>query len=137
MSEVKNVKISLYYAEWCGYCTRFMPIWKQFKEYINNSKKPILDTDGKQVTVTVKEYEADTKIAADRNAIDKVKNLIKGYPTILINDNKEYDGERTLASMLKHFNIPYSKPIEQKGGSNAYAKYKKYKSKYIALKNKK
>jgi thiol-disulfide isomerase/thioredoxin len=81
-----TTKITLYYADWCGYCTRFMPIWTQFVEKIKSEKLNI-----KPIAIE------DTKITG----LDR--DLVKGFPTIIIerDGNKTvFDAERTLENLL-------------------------------------
>lgn len=83
----KEIKITLYYANWCGHCTNFKPEWNNFKENISEMK-------GGKVKVSVKEYEhseLETKGGAKINGKD-----IDGYPTIKIKlikgkESNEYD----------------------------------------------
>ena len=79
-------KISLFYADWCGHCRTFKPIWDALKkEFVKNN-------------VEYKEYE-DSK----NEEIIK-KEGIDGFPTIKIeNDNGvkyEYMGERSADGIL-------------------------------------
>jgi len=113
-------RVTLYYADWCGHCQRFKPEWNKFK----SSSKGII----------CEEYE-DSQLQRMKNPLINGKP-IQGFPTIKIEVNNreyEYDGERD-AKSLKRF---VDKLSGQQGGSmiDPYeSKYKKYKAKYLALK---
>ena len=108
-------KVILYWAEWCGHCIRFKPEWEKIKKELT------------KLGVTVEDYEhsRDSQVINDEN--------INGFPTIKIkkgSSTKEYTGERTLEGIKKELKL-------QSGGKvDYYAKYMKYKSKYLELKNK-
>jgi len=62
----KNLpSIILFYAEWCGHCTRLIPIWDAFEKIVNKNKCNILKIS------CVQKEEMCNKIS-----------FIKGYPTI-------------------------------------------------------
>ena len=83
-----NVKLVLFYADWCGYCKKMKPDWNKFKEkYPNNCE----------------EYESE-------NITDDIrkKYTIQGYPTIIVvtfNNGKEiqreFNGERTFNGFVE------------------------------------
>lgn len=124
-------KITLYYADWCGHCVRFKPVWKELKEYIKSNKIPIIMED----------YEADK----DKEIVDKAG--VRSFPTILVEEETkktfEYNGDRS--SVRKILDTLKIKSVGQTGGgylssvavlSNDYQKkYMKYKLKYLKLKN--
>jgi len=111
-------EITLYYADWCGHCRAFKPAWDALKGVFNDHG------------IKTHEYEADS----NKELIKKVG--IKGYPTLMINDNGksyEYSGDRSVDSLLKEMGIV----PEQHGGGDYYKqKYLKYKKKYMDLKKK-
>lgn len=79
-------KISLFYADWCGHCRTFKPIWDALKkEFIKNN-------------IEYKEYED-----SENEEIIK-KEGIDGFPTIKIkkDDDIEYEymGERSANGIL-------------------------------------
>lgn len=71
------------YADWCGHCKKFMPVWNQFKD----KYMPILD---------IREVNADEEK-------DKLEALgIRGFPTVLFLDGKKkhsYEGPRTVEGL--------------------------------------
>lgn len=79
--------IILFYADWCGHCHTFMPIYKKLANNIGNSF-PVL--------------------AIEHKEIEKVKGLnVTGFPTIRFVDNKgaiysEYSGPRGDKAIMTH-----------------------------------
>ena len=120
---VKTKKIELFYADWCGHCQTFKPVWKKLKEELDKHK------------ISHGEYES-AKIPKENFSQD-VLDKIKGYPTMLITTNdgekKEYDGARTFNDILEALGVSGT---QSGGNSNYYQKYLKYKKKYIELQNK-
>lgn len=100
-------EISLYYADWCGHCNKFKPVWE--------SMKPEFKSHG----IKVNEYMHGRDPQADE---------VRGYPTIKVN-GVEYKGERERHAILTSLGI-------QSGGVDYRHKYLKYKAKYLELKNK-
>lgn len=86
MYNLKKDTIILFYANWCGYCKTFMPIWKELKNKINTEEYNIIE------------------IESENLFIQKIK-IFRGYPSIFyINNNKditiEYNDDRTIESLL-------------------------------------
>lgn len=113
MTEVK-----LYYANWCGHCTRFKPEWEAIK------------TKLQEHGIKHSEYEH----GKDAEEVERAN--VKGFPTIRIamngNPEEDYTGERTADAILSAVGL-----LPQTGGSDEdpyKAKYLKYKEKYLALK---
>ena len=99
-------KISLFYADWCGHCTRFKPTWDNLKKIFDLHK------------IQYEEFEADK----NENKINE--NNIMSFPTILINKNNniyEYNGSRDADGILNEM-----LPNLQKGGSNSKRYYISY-----------
>lgn len=90
----KPIEITLFYANWCGHCNRFMPTWEQMKK------------DGKSnKNINFVEYEE----AELEGLSDDVKSIngerINSYPSIKITINgKEhyYDGQRDSKSIYSY-----------------------------------
>lgn len=85
----KEVKITLYYADWCGHCVNFKPEWNKFKEHILKIKKR-----NKDIEIFTKEYEDDE---LQKKGGGKINGKdIQGYPTVKIkltmgDKSKEYN----------------------------------------------
>jgi thiol-disulfide isomerase/thioredoxin len=110
-------KVVLYYANWCGHCMDFKPVWDELKTKL----------DEKNIRHDEHEHETSSDLMKARG--------IKGFPTIRFENNKNddytvYKGERTIDAILKALD-------EIKGGGKSHhLKYLKYKIKYLKLKNK-
>lgn len=82
--------LKLFYADWCGHCQRFKPVF-----------------DGELSDAVKKEGLPCTleKIDCDKNADMAKKYNIKGFPTLIFenekNDVVEYQGERTADAIVK------------------------------------
>ncbi len=78
-------------ADYCGYCTQFMPTYKQVAERIGNGAFQLLVLDSKQLT------DFSTKSLG-----------IQGYPTIKFVESSGhvnsavYSGNRTVPDILDH-----------------------------------
>lgn len=112
---MKDKKVTLYYANWCGHCQNFKPTWDALKKFF--------DEHG------VKHAEFEES----KHKFEMQKAAIKAYPTIKITSNgveEEYHG-----GMSPNDIISAVLPNVQLGGSyDSYRKYLKYKHKYMALK---
>ena len=106
------MKISLYYANWCGHCISLKPTWNAFKQELVNNNKDVIVEDFEESVIK--------------------RNDINGYPTIMVTDNVgkeiEYKGPRTLAGLKSAVGI-------QSGGKMGpqQARYRKYRLKYKQL----
>jgi thiol-disulfide isomerase/thioredoxin len=71
-------KIILFYADWCGYCKRFIPIWEDLKldEKLKNVKFINVDMSNEKKIIT---GDLNT---SDLNLVNEVQ--INGFPTIKI-----------------------------------------------------
>lgn len=88
MYNLKNPSLILFYANWCGYCKSFMPIWNEFKTKINTNKYNIIE------------------IESQHNFTNKIQ-VLKGYPSLYyIHNDKiiEYSGDRTTNSLIDFLN---------------------------------
>lgn len=99
-------KVTLYYANWCGHCKTFKPVWDSLKPYFDKNKVEYID------------YE-ETAFP------DIIKNdKIEAFPTIMIEKNGmkyEYNGDRTVDGLVREL-----MPNLQLGGSKRIRKYKIY-----------
>jgi hypothetical protein len=153
---MKKIYITLYKANWCGYCRKFDPDWKKIQSILKSGDiKNKLDSE--QAEVIFDEYED----SANRDVM--LKNNISSYPTVKVSiidgDNKKtFDLESQDRELNKFINSalePLSASLKnmiksklnnpnQNGGYFShvkpdlkyYHKYLKYKSKYLDLKNK-
>lgn len=84
-----NPTIVLFYADWCGHCKSFKPVWEAFEGFTDKSKLNVVKTN-------------DTDICK--------KYGVNGYPTIRVykniknkNEYAEYN-ERTIESLADFVN---------------------------------
>jgi thiol-disulfide isomerase/thioredoxin len=73
-------EIRLYYADWCGHCQTFKPVWEELKDKFDD------------IGVTYKEYESS------KNKLEVDKANINGFPTIIMSKDKvdyKYEGGRS------------------------------------------
>jgi thiol-disulfide isomerase/thioredoxin len=78
---INDNKLVLYYASWCGWSQKFLPVWKQFQE-----QHPEIITDTIECTNNNK------------------CTTIQGYPTIIYYKNGQprlYNGDRSLDDLYK------------------------------------
>jgi thiol-disulfide isomerase/thioredoxin len=84
MWNLKKNTIIFLYADWCGYCQTFMPIWKEFKTKINTEEYNIIEIES-------------------QNSFTKKIKILKGYPSIYYITQKstiEYNDDRTIECLL-------------------------------------
>jgi len=90
--EKKNVKVYLFWAEWCGHSNNFIPTWNKLKE----TKMDSINVEFIDIKDDNEEFEDYTN-----------KFKITGFPTLVIlnnNDYEIYNGERTVDSITKFIN---------------------------------
>jgi hypothetical protein len=90
MSSGKQIRITLFHANWCGHCTRFMPTWETMKA----------DKDSKKI-IDFQDHEESSIGNLDESVrtIDGKDVRSFGYPSIKINVNDKeyvYEGQRTV-----------------------------------------
>jgi len=146
--------IYLFYANWCGYCINFKPVWNAFKKVL--SKLPI----------EIKDFENDYNKDEIAKQEQKYGFSINSFPTIyMINNGKviKYGGNRDpddlLNAIITNLNLKVNRQQllqninnninqsllneenMQNGGKrnnkNFYEKYLKYKAKYLKLRKQK
>lgn len=121
-SENNEIKVILYWAEWCHFCTEFKPIWEQLIKEVEKNEKL-------SKFVKFEDYEE----TANKEFIEE--KGIRGFPTIHINE-EPYNGQRTVLNIIKAIEDKINK--KQTGGEinqdNYFYKYLKYKIKYYNLK---
>jgi thiol-disulfide isomerase/thioredoxin len=150
----KDVKFTLYYANWCGHCINFKPEWQKIKTELNSE----LQSAGINTHVKFDEYEQGANP-------DKINAAgVAGFPTIKVSMNghdSDYYGPRSKEGFVDFISskMSASKPSQRNkrgGGGNScnikngqcggsknnneddiyYHKYMKYKKKYLDAKNK-
>src|SRR5579872_6351470 len=91
----KPIKITLFHADYCGYCTDFMPTWESMKS--DNSACENIDFE---------DYEAGAIAGLQENdrSINGRDVRTFGYPTIKIKVNDKeymYQGKRTVDNIYE------------------------------------
>jgi thiol-disulfide isomerase/thioredoxin len=150
-----KIYITLYKAEWCGFCKRFKPDWEKIKNVMKD-KNIIDELDNKNIKVFVDEYDDANKEVMSRADI-------KYYPTLrvsIIDENEEkntFDLEDSQRELNTFVDVVFknqsdnlkellkSKLNKMSGGFFDYSRNKKIKyykeymrcrSLYLKLKNK-
>lgn len=72
-----KIYITLYKAEWCGFCKRFKPDWEKIKNVMKD-KKIVDELDNKNIKVFIDEYDDD----ANKDVMAQAN--IKYYPTLRV-----------------------------------------------------
>jgi hypothetical protein len=70
----KKVKLCLYYTEWCGYSQKFLPVWDEFRKYVEDNK----------LNIVLEKVDCDKEK-------EKCQN-IPGFPTIVL----EKEGDKPI-----------------------------------------
>lgn len=84
---LNNPSIVLIYANWCGYCHSFMPVWEQLEKTLHSND------------INIYKIESSDKFTS--------KIQITGYPTIyFINKDEviQYDSNRDYDSIITFIN---------------------------------
>lgn len=77
-----------FYAEWCGFCKKFLPVWDE------------LENANKRDDINIVKFSCVTH----KDKCDKI-NIISGYPTIIlyqpdINNVIKFEGERSKQALI-------------------------------------
>lgn len=90
-----NQKMLLFFrANWCGHCTRFKPVWDEFKtECEQKSLFP---------NVNIIELDIDQESSKEKMA----KHNVRGFPHVVLTDMNDendvvYSGNRTKEDLIK------------------------------------
>ena len=85
---------TLFYAPWCGHCTKMKPAWESAAAKVNK--------DGSNKMVMVNLGDQDNKAQEQL----RKKYEIKGYPTIMDirkgSKGTDYDGDRNINALVAH-----------------------------------
>ena len=87
--ETSNSKLILFYADWCGHCKKFKPIFdEELKQLISSSNIPV-------------QLES---IDGDKNPEITSKCNVTAYPTLILEVNNKlinYDGQRKSEDIIQ------------------------------------
>lgn len=90
---MKDIIITLYYANWCEYSRNFRIIWNELKLKVNElNESSELNEKGIR-NIILEEFEHD----------EIKEKKVDGFPTIVItfdNKNIEYNGKRSIDNIL-------------------------------------
>lgn len=90
--DAKTINMALFYADWCGHCKTFKPIWNKVKQ----------DMDGKSVNgvkVTFSDINAD-----EQGDVVKEYN-VEGFPTVKCITNNavmDFDQDRSEEGLMSY-----------------------------------
>ena len=88
-SSQQKKKVTLYYADGCGHCDAFKPVWNEFKDYCNKN------------TNNIKVEDCNCALESE---VEKCSTAgITGVPTVLVENNssvQEYTGSRDLNTLI-------------------------------------
>ena len=104
---MSNIKVELYYADWCPHCINFKPIWHKFKKAV----------DGK---IKCREYEE----SENKELIQQKK--INGFPTIRIiidGEIEEYTGGRDYDTFYNYVSGKLNGSDNKSNNNSLYGKY--------------
>ena len=91
IDDVNNMQngVALFYADWCGHCKRFKPIYEEFAQQATGDFQ-------------VAQIDFHKARASDASKCEKFASLVRGYPTVLfIKDGEinEYKGARSMEGL--------------------------------------
>ncbi len=94
--------VTLFYADWCGHCKRFKPVYKEFSTHEHTMKS---------IKIAQIDFEKAQLDPAQAEACKKYTDIVKGFPTIVMTrDGKhtEHKGGRTVESLQEHCNTLFN-----------------------------
>lgn len=93
---------TLYHAEWCGHCKRFMPEWNAFKSQVEQ-----MGGIYNGIRITTNEYK-DTQLSREKPALINGQP-IDGFPTLKLTVTKNgktteinYTGKRNAKELFSY-----------------------------------
>jgi thiol-disulfide isomerase/thioredoxin len=101
-SKKKDIKLVLYWANWCGVCQKIKPNWNKAKEILVK-KYPKLNIE-----------EIDCDKSKSYILVNGEKESLEGVPTILLRDGvndieyergEELKGDRSVEDLIKFYEI--------------------------------
>ena len=111
-----KVNVTFYYANWCGHCMEFKPIYNEVKEFFsNNSDVNFIEKEDSDIVKT-----------------DTINGKpIYAYPSIKINTNNnefQFNGDRTKEGLISEINnLLNIENFENDDDKASFNKYKKLK----------
>ena len=98
-STLKDKKKACFiYADWCGHCKKFKPVWDEVASGVNT------DNDQKMIKVDLGQQNSKSEELMN-------KYNVSGFPTVVLVDNTQshevlevYEGERTKTSLTRYVN---------------------------------
>ena len=97
IDDINNMEngVALFYADWCGHCKRFKPLYEEFAQQASG-KFQVAQID------FAKARKNDRENGTSK--CEKFASSVKGYPTVLFIKGgaaEEYNGERSIEGLMK------------------------------------
>jgi thiol-disulfide isomerase/thioredoxin len=105
--QIKNIKIYNFYAEWCGYSMKFLPIWNEFESHVKDNLHAFTNVNIDEIR-KITDDECNDNNSKYNGLCEKYN--INGFPTVIfdIDGNIQvYNGDRSLDGLnnyLKNIN---------------------------------
>jgi thioredoxin-related protein len=87
INQEKNKAIILHFANWCGYCKQFKPVWENIKKYCQENKYLYYEID----------HSDDNNTTINPQPIFDIPLIENSFPTLYLYDNEQflkYEGKR-------------------------------------------
>tara|TARA_B100001989_G_C24483025_1_gene435484 strand:- start:471 stop:869 length:399 start_codon:yes stop_codon:yes gene_type:complete len=112
-----KVDVTFYYANWCGHCMEFKPIYNEVKEFFSNNQN-------------VNFIEKEDNLIDEKDTING--KPIYAYPSIKLNTNNnefQYNGNRTKEGLISEINnLLDIENFDNIDDNTSYNKYNKLKN---------